>query len=241
MGFGEFCGGNLSSVLAICHFVSAAFDFGVFIVKVATTEIEWDFILDKDKLSPTELQERFAVCNGSSLFVKDVCDNPASVSFSRKDEQQLLPLDDFGMRLGLLRQFLQDLAVPRMKEIFRVQAAAFDHGLENCRTHDQFLDAFRTLPYNNNMRQIAFHLMGPMWGKFWAPEVEKMIMNKTKLKYKNLLVCGEAPKTRRTKGCVNTIIMRTRQSRLVDPFRFVSEVCFACLLAHLFAEVCCSL
>ena len=193
---------------------------------MAITEIEWDFLLDKDNLSPTELQERFRCCKGSTVFVKDVCDSPDTALQTAKGDKQLsqvkegklTPLEDFALRVKNLRQFLQDLATPRIKEIFRVRAATFDHGLEGVMTFEQFLDAFRSLPYDSNMRRIIYQVMGPMWGKTWGGEVEKMVMKKIKLAYKNFLVSGLPPKTRRSKGCVNTIITRVRQSRIVDAF-----------------------
>ena len=195
------------------------------IVKVAYTEIHWDFILDKSNLSDLELQTRFAVAGGRQIFSKDV----PSVEEANGMELVAPPvpglpvglsmLQDFKHRLNDFRQCLMDLAVPRMKEAFRLRAATVNHNFTDCSSLEDFVMAYRNRPYDNKMRRMVNLLCHEMWGKECMGQIEKHVMKKLKLTYKNALVSGEVVKTRRLYGSIRKMFVRMKQTLFVDVFR----------------------
>lgn len=136
-------------------------------------------------------------------------------------EQTLL--DDFAERYRNLRSFIIDMSLPRMREIFRVRAKAcnfVDH--PDCKDIDDFLLAYRTSAYDNKMRGMVNTLCNLMWGKECFGMIEKMVMDKLKLKYKNKLVGSDDPvKTNRRHGNIKKMINRLRQTLFCDRFRYV--------------------
>ena len=193
-----------------------------FLSQVATTLIEWDFVLDKDKPSQSELQARFARCNGRDRFLKDntpcARTNPIAPPQGGK-----LPLEEFEERLGYLRQMLINLGMPRMKEIFAIRAAAYKARFANnlfkgCNTYEDYLHAYKVLLYCNDVKDMMSHALKNLWGGSIA-ETEKIVMDLLCLKYVNVLVSGEEPKTRRSGGSIRSVLNRAKGTRFNDPIR----------------------
>ena len=175
-------------------------------------------------LSANELQYRFLLEDGSKLFNKDV----PTVNLADDNEQPncpglpagLSPLADFGERYKAFRMFLQDLALPRMKETFRLRAGAFNTDYPNCKTLDDFLLEYRTGPYDNKKREMVDVLCNKMWGRECVGTIEKIVMDKVKLRYKNALVDPHMKvKTRRSHGSIKKMINRMKQTLFIDRFR----------------------
>ncbi len=132
------------------------------------------------------------------------------------------PLADFGVRVDNLRLFICNLVRPRQNKAFVVRAAALNHGYD-CVTLEDFLREVRTGPYDNKKRALVFKLCNELWGKECSGDIERMVMAKLRLKYKNELVDGKerVPKTRRTHGSIRKMINRMKQTNYVERFRYV--------------------
>lgn len=190
-------------------------------------------MLDKKNYTPKELQERFGKVNGNDLFNKDATPDPASNAAAAApvpetdaaapvpEVDTVLPLHEFANKLEALRSFLQDLALPRMKETFELRAAAHKHGFPDCKTLDHFLHTYRTAPYGNDIRGLVFFLTQDLWGKACFLVIEKQVMDKVKLRYKNQLVDGTTPKTRRKSGTVKIMLVRMKQTYFIERFRHI--------------------
>lgn len=209
-------------MLLTVRFVYHCNDY-LFHTKVAWTVISWDFVLDKANLTATELQVRFEACGRLGLS-KD--DNSDSVP---KPANDLTPLQDFEIRLNNFRLFICDLARPRMNETFEARAKALNHGYD-CVTLEDFLRECKSGKYDNRKRGLIFNLCNRMWGKQCAGDIEKLVMDKLRLKYKNELVDGEerVPKTRRTHGSIRKMFNRMKQTNYVERFRYVHLKSSAC-------------
>ena len=131
---------------------------------------------------------------------------------------------DFGMRVNNLREFICNLARPRMNKAFVVRAQSLNHGYD-CVTLEDFLRECRTGPFDNRKRALVHKLCNELWGKECCGDIERMVMAKLRLKYKNSLVDekGRVPKTRRTHGSIRKMINRMKQTNYVERFRYVSN------------------
>ena len=98
--------------------------------------------MDKDRLSKAELEVRFGGCQGNGLFRKE---KPTG------DQGNIGTMAEFAERHSLLRLMLQDLAIPRIKEIFRMRVAAFNVHYPECKTFEDFLYLYKTGTYDNRM------------------------------------------------------------------------------------------
>lgn len=176
--------------------------------------------MDKANLTETELQERFLAA-GPDFFNKDEGNIPAPVANDAGPQPPLsTPLDDFRARYKALRLFLQDLAIPRLKEVFRVRAdAALGKDYPECKTLDAYISEYRLGVYDNKKRAMVDVLCNQMWGKECFGVIEKVVMDKLKIRYKNILVNGQQTKTRRNAGNYKKMIARLRQTLISDRFR----------------------
>ena len=167
---------------------------------------------------------RFALAGGNDIFNKDVETalpeatnrNTATVTVPGC---HVLPIQEFANKLDALRTFLQDLGMPRIKEMFEVRAAAHNHGFPHCKTLEDFLQAYRTDPYDNKMRALVFYLCNDLWGKGLFIVIEKLIMDKLKLKYSNELVGKKPVKTRHRSGSIKVMLVRMKQTYFIERFR----------------------
>ena len=187
--------------------------------QIQWTEIHWDFILDKANLTPTELQNRFVALNGRLGLNKD----DSSGGNLPQPAEGVTPLQDFAVRLENLRQFICALIRPRLNEAFIVRARAMNLGYD-CVTLEDYLREIRTGPYDQKKRALVYELCNKLWGKETSMDIEKLVMRKLRLKYKNELVDGKdrVPKTRRTCGSIRKMINRMKQTNYVERFRYVS-------------------
>lgn len=176
--------------------------------------------MDKANLSDTELQERFLAA-GPDFFNKDEAKATATALVANDAApQQGTPLDDFRTRYKALRLFLQDMAIPRLKEVFHVRAnAAVGRDYPHCKTLDGYLLEYRTGIYDNKKRAMVDVLCNQMWGKECFGVIEKVVMDKLKIRYKDILVNGQKTKTRRSAGNYKKMINRLRQTLISDRFR----------------------
>ena len=108
-----------------------------------------------------------------------------------------------------------------MKETFELRAAAHKHAFADCISLDDFLRLYRTAPYGNDIRALVFFLCNDLWGKGCFVIIEKNIMDKLKLRYKNELVSGAVPKTRRKSGSIKVMLVRMKQTYFIERFRHI--------------------
>ena len=154
------------------------------------------------------------------FFCKDVTGVPANGSTTAAVVVEgRPPLQEFADRYKALRLFIQDMTVPRLKEIFRVRAGAVNKDYPECKTIENFLYEYRTGVYDNKKRALVDMLCNRMWGKECFGVIEKMVMEKLKLRYKDALVSGDKVKTRRSHGNIKIMINRMRQTLFIDRFR----------------------
>ena len=188
--------------------------------QIQWTEIHWDFILDKANLTPTELQNRFVALNGRVGLSKD----DSSGGNLPQPAEGTTPMADFACRVDNMRRFICALARPRLNKAFIVRAKAMNLGYD-CVTLEDYLREIRTGPYDNKKRKLVYELCNNLWGKETSMDIEKMVMKKLRLKYKNELVDGKdrIPKTRRTSGSIRKMINRMKQTNYVERFRYVFD------------------
>ncbi len=172
-------------------------------------------MLDKQNFKPQELEERLE-SEGRKLFYKDAGDGDDGIP---RLEDGVSPLEDLSERMKAFRAFILDLAVPRLKEMFRVRAAVYKHGFPDVHSLEDYILLYRTGTYGNEMRGLVHYLSNQLWGTECMGHLEKIIMDKAKLKYKNTLVNGDKVKTRRTHGSIKKMLVRFKQTMFVDRFR----------------------
>ena len=187
--------------------------------KIALTEIPWDFVLDKANPSEIELQKRFAFAGGSAIFSKDLNDDGHHNVPIPACPDGVSPMEDFRRRLNDLQLCIIDLAMPRLKEMFRKRAALVNRDFKDCVALEDFITAYRTKPYDNKMRRMVNLLCNEMWGKECLGAIEKHIMSKLRLVYKNIRVDGKPVKSRRLHGSIRKMLVRLKQTLFIDIFR----------------------
>lgn len=173
-----------------------------------------------------ELRFQYA---GSDFFSKDKDTEVAAAASSTASpdagtvSEKLSPMQEFAKRYRALRMFIQDLAWPRLLEVFRVRAEAcnFKKDYPNCKNLDDFLLEYRTGIYDNKKRAMVHVLCNKMWGRECMGMIEKQVMDKLKLRYKHVLISNDlkAPKTRRSGGSIKGMTGRLRQTGIADRFR----------------------
>jgi hypothetical protein len=179
--------------------------------------------VDKENLKPIELQARFAKGGLQKLLKKtidDVSESNGTVAAGGVEEEAELPLVLYAAQLKEFRDCLIDLAMPRLNATFRFRAKVCIKGYPECVTMEDFLMEYRTGVYDNNKRYMVHVLCHLMWGKECFGGIEKKIMDRLKIKYNGMLVSGLSPKCRRKGGSIRKMIVRLKQSKIVDRFRY---------------------
>ena len=197
--------------------------------QISWTFIPYDFVLDKNKLSASELETRFEK-HGREIFYKDMNVGAAGASTvltaakpvagtAVSDSDKVRPLKDFESRCRNLRNALHDIGHIRLMATFGVRSAVLKHSFGELVTLDDFLLEYRTGVYNNEKRWLVSALCHGMWGTECFGTIEKLIMDKLKLKYSNKLVGDITPKTRRSHGSIKGMITRMKQTYICERFR----------------------
>lgn len=185
--------------------------------------MQWDFMLDKKKLSPTELQRRFQKADKTFWFKDDDApttggENAPTAPTGGDAPPPLEPIEKFEIRYQALRRLIQDMAIPRLKEVFRVRASSFNKHYPHCKTLEDYLLEYKTGVYDNKKREMIDILCNKIWGKECFGAIERMIMNKLKIYYKNELIVGEV-KSHRSFGNIKKDINRMRQTLYSERMR----------------------
>ena len=130
-------------------------------------------------------------------------------------------LDDYEKRCCRMREMVIDLATGRLLGIFRERAQRRDHGLPDCHSLEDYLNAYKTCtPLTKEMRACVFFLTNDMWTKEILQQMEKDIMKKMMLKYIPDYVDPEKKHVaNKLGGCIGAIISRVKQTLIVDRFR----------------------
>ncbi len=189
-------------------------------------------MLDKSKPTDKEVQARNN--HFEYVFQKDKRDSPqepqdgapkTGTDGTAAGTDDLPPVfaEEYAQRLVNLRTFIQDLAVPRMREVFRQRAKkTVGKMYTDCETLEDYLNEYKHGTYDNNKRMMVHTLCNLMWGKNCIQWIEKMVMDKLGMVYVNLLIASGkpvSPKTRRTAGSIAKMIARMRQTLFCDRFR----------------------
>jgi hypothetical protein len=202
-------------------------------VQIMWTYLPWDFILDKKVYKRLELENRFAYEQGCKIFCKDDPSHLGSAD-QRTTEvgtgDQLLPMVKFQKHCNAIRQLLIDLALPRMREFFRMRAEQMklQMGGEflNCNHVEDYNRAYATGPYDNRTRAMVNFLSNELWGDDYFQFLEKQVMDLAKIKYVNVLCGGETPVTPPTKrktGSIAKIYKRMKQTYFNDLLRHTGK------------------
>jgi len=145
-------------------------------------------IIDKRTPTADELQLRLIAAGGLAVFDKDARDDDNTITRNLQPPEGVTILQDFTKRLAEFRQCLNDMAIPRLREAFRQRAEAVNKDFKECKQVEDFVRAYRTLPYDNKMRRMINLLCNEMWGKECIGAIEEIVMAKLKILYKNELV-----------------------------------------------------
>ena len=174
-------------------------------------------------MNDLEVVQRMAV-NGSGIFQKEKEQQADETTVDADDEVPAeRRLVDFNERHGSLRQLCLDLATPRLRAVwitrFNVVYPNFTYGngLKVTKFED-FIQAFITEPHDKKMRGMHHYCCNELWGKSNADcaSIEGDIMDKAGLEYTDKLVDGKKCKTRRKSGCVKSLVVRKKQTDLVE-------------------------
>lgn len=190
------------------------------------TQIPIDFIIDKkDSIRDSELEQRFLRVNGCEVFQKEKRNSIGAPQGASPDNGNGSLLKEFRGRYLNLRDFIIDLCLSRLREIFRQNAfKVYGDAYPHCSSIDDYVSEYRTGVYDNAKRGTIFGLCNRIWGKECCAQIETMVMNQMKLKYTNFLSSGNSPKTNRKGGSIGVMINRCRQTFFVERLRYVWRV-----------------
>ena len=186
-------------------------------------------MVDRSNVSGKIIELRFK--EFPNVFDKDA-DNaqpPAGQSAptpSAPADNGLTPLRAYEARYLALRAIIQDLAVPRLKQVFRERAKhSVGNKFPHCQTVEQFLNEYRTGVYDNKKRWMVHVLTNLMWMGTCMAQIEAAVMKKLGLKYKDVIFCEQtgkliSPKTRRLTGSIKIMINRMKQTLFIERFRY---------------------
>lgn len=197
--------------------------------QIAWTKIPYDFLLDKANYTQSQLEERFAYAQGNKIFEKDdgtKSSDGQTGTVALSDNAKSL-IEQFADRLRLLREFIIDLALPRLKQLFASGAeVSCGKSYPHCKSLDDYLHEYRNGTYDNEKRALIDKLCNHVFGKSGSGKVETNIMNRLRIQYTNEVFEGctngnlvRQPKTRRAYGNVKKMIQRLKQTYFVDRFR----------------------
>ncbi len=191
-------------------------------LQIKVTVIPVDFLLDKKRLKPKELQDRYAR-GGRRIFDKNVYE---SKIVNGKEVEVLLDLpptddqiEDFHARIGSLRDYTIDLWHPRIRASFRERLHKCLPELSGIKTLQDFLQWYRKQPNSNALRRIVDMVSHQMFTKQMFMTMEDAIMKKVGIEYSTKTSDGNNCKTHRKHGSILSIGTRMKQTYFIDPIR----------------------
>ena len=136
-------------------------------------------------------------------------------------------MQDYRDRFNNLRKMTNDMALPRLRKIHRDNSITLcGKKYPKCETLEQWLNEYRLGVYNNDKRWMVNRLCNEVWGKECIPSVEKMVMNRLKIKYVHQIIKYvppkaylEKPKTNRACGSLRKNFSRLTQTHFTERFR----------------------
>jgi hypothetical protein len=159
---------------------------------------------------------------GWKIFAKDKVDGVSTTVAVPSNNI----LEDFESRVGNLRTLLLELAQPRTQDVWtsRFTRAYPEYTFAGGRKvlcPDDFVDAYATEAYDNQMRGMVNFVQNSMWGNSnaWAVRVEKKVMQMLKLRYSKVNCLNEKLKKVHLGGSIKQAIVRQKQSKYVNRFR----------------------
>lgn len=131
-------------------------------------------------------------------------------------------LNELNGRHDAFRTMLNDMATPRIAGAFVSRAKASHPEYSHVETPEDIYQLIKTGPFDNAKRALVNNISNEMWTKKCIEEIELEVMNKCRIKYKNVLVSGKEIKNRRSHGSIRTMFNRLKQTNHVDRVRYVS-------------------
>jgi hypothetical protein len=123
-----------------------------------------------------------------------------------------------------------DLGLPRIKETWKTRFdSCFGDDAEYSTVggFDDFLNIYRTQPYNNKRRSDVHVVCNEMWGSGNCfVEIEQVVMRKMKIKYTDTLVSGAKCLTKRKHGSIKSMYVRMKQTYFIDALRLAGLKCY---------------
>lgn len=191
-------------------------------------QLEWsdiprDFIVDSDKWSNEQLEVRMLEY-GHVVFTKLKRDT----NKVNKDAITENLSRDYKNRLYNLRDMVVGLGKPRGSNVFALRFNArfpnYRYNGKKIQSIEDFKDAIINEPYDNNMRVMIHYVQNQMWGRgnTYALQIEAKIMQLLKLRYVDEycdLAKDKYPKKIHPGGCIKTMLVRMKQSSMVNAVR----------------------
>ena len=189
------------------------------LLQIRWTKIHYDFLLDKANLKNDEWLAGFESV-GRKLFYKNELRegedlNRVSLPAPRDGTSTL---DDFKARYNAFRLLLVDMIVPRIRVYGEVNCQRMVTDLPDCKTMEDYLNAYRTLQYDNKMRRAIHLICNVVWGRHCCAAIENAVMTLLRIEYLVALLSGEL-KNKRSGGSIAKMTNRIRQTHFVNKFR----------------------
>lgn len=193
-----------------------------------TFQLEWsdiprDFIVDSDKWSNEQLEVRMLEY-GHVVFTKLKRDtNKVNKEAITEKLSQ-----DYKNRLYNLRDMVVGLGKPRGSNVFGLRFngrfTTYLYNGKKIQSIEDFKDAIINEPYDNSMREMIHYVQNQMWGRgnTYALQIEAKIMQLLKLRYVDEycdLTKDKYPKKIHPGGCIKTMLVRLKQSSMVNAIR----------------------
>lgn len=193
-----------------------------------TFQLEWsdiprDFIVDSDKWTNEQLDVRMLEY-GHVVFTKLKRDtNKVNKEAITEKLSQ-----DYKNRLYNLRDMVVGLGKPRGSNVFGLRFngrfPTYLYNGKKIQSVEDFKDAIINEPYDNNMREMIHYAQNQMWGRgnTYALQIEAKIMKLLKLRYVDEycdLPKDKYPKKIHPGGCIKTMLVRLKQSSMVNAIR----------------------
>ena len=135
---------------------------------------------------------------------------------------------DYKNRLYNLRDMVVGLGKPRGNNVFGLRFngrfTTYRYNEKKIQSIEDFKDAIINEPYDNNMREMIHYVQNQMWGRgnTYALQIEAKIMQLLKLRYVDEycdLPKDKYPKKNHPGGCIKTMLVRMKQSSMVNGVR----------------------
>ena len=189
---------------------------------VCWTKVPCDFLLDKNDYKEDEWVDRHSSV-GINSFDKQNEEEKLDGNKVPKKKSKALVKDDekfaeFKKRLQRLRKNLVDVLLVEIGRMFTNQFVELVPDME-CKSFEDFLVKFRSMPYDNKMRKRVHIASHTMWNWEKMLHVENALKEILKIKYGNLLSNGDWLKHNRRGGCISKIGTRVKQTHFIDKIR----------------------